>query len=411
MSDCPECTPRNLSRRTFLKNGALAMVGAALSPGFLARAVEAAPDARGRVLVVIFQRGAVDGLSMVVPHAAPEYYKLRKGIAIPREQVLDLDGYFGLHPSLAPFKPLFDRRTLAIVQASGSPDNTRSHFDAQDYMEAAAPGNKSVHDGWLNRYMGTAPNKNAFRAVSITANLPRSLSGMQPALAIPSVRSFGVRGGKSAERGFEAMYSQSASDVLHGTGKESFKAVETLRKRLSGPYQPANGANYPRGNFGQQMQQVAQLIKADLGLEIAAAEVGGWDTHANQRGPLAQRLEEFAQSVAALHQDLGDRMQDVLIITMSEFGRKLEENGSGGTDHGHGNCNFVIGGRVRGGRIYGQWPGLAPGQLFEGRDLAVTTDFRDVFGEAVVRFLQCRSASNVFPGYALLPNRFRGYLA
>jgi uncharacterized protein (DUF1501 family) len=430
VEDCPACeaatarTPEGLSRRAFLQSGALALVGVALSPSFLTRTAYAAGGGGRKIVVAVFQRGAVDGLNMVIPFRETEYYRVRKATAVPAprggggEVAIDLDGTFALHPALAPFKPLYDRGQLAIVHASGSPDSTRSHFDAQDYMESGAPGHKGVSDGWLNRLLGArkAGSHSAFRAVSISANLPRSLLGAQPALAIANLRAFGVRGGGTAmAHGFEGMYADAASDVLRGTGRESFEAVEQLhRKVAAGAYRPANGAVYPGGAFGRQLQQVAELIKADLGLEVACTEIGGWDTHANQggaRGQLANHLRELSGAIAAFCQDMGDRMGDIVIVTMSEFGRKLEENGSGGTDHGHGNCNFVIGGGVRGGRVYGRWPGLARERLFEGRDLAVTTDFRDVFAEIAVRHMRVASSSRIFPGYDIAAHRFTGFLA
>jgi uncharacterized protein (DUF1501 family) len=402
------------------------MIGAAMSPLFLARTAataETLPRVRKRTLVCIFQRGAVDGVNMVVPFREEAYYRLRRSIAVPQpggnngETAIDLDGSFGLHPGLAAFKPLYDARMLAVVHATGSPDNTRSHFDAQDYMESGAPGNKGVHDGWLNRFLGARREGDAttFRALSVTPNLPRSLQGMQPALAIPNVNQFGVRGGAGMEKGFEGMYAQTVNDSLRGTGKESFAAVNQLHERLGrGQYQPANGATYGGNPFARQMEQIAQLIKADLGVEIACAEVGGWDTHANEgaaRGQLSNNLRNFSEAIAAFVRDMGDRMADITILTMSEFGRKIEENGSGGTDHGHANVNFVIGAHVRGGRVYGQWPGLEQHQLYEGRDLAVTTDFRDVFGEIVVKFLGCNNTGSIFPGYGINSAQFRGFMA
>ncbi|NDD28741.1 MAG: DUF1501 domain-containing protein [Proteobacteria bacterium] len=421
-------TPPSLTRRVFLRSGAMALIGAAMLPGFLTRAAVAAGSQsgrRGRVLVTVFLRGAVDGLNIVIPYREPEYYRLRRSVAVPAprtgggdETALDLDGTFGLHPALAPLQALYQQRHLAFILATGSPDPTRSHFDAQDYMESAAPGNKSISDGWLNRMLAAQKlsHETQFRAVSMSTSVPRSLQGSRGALAIPDVRSFGVRGGGAAmQKGFEGMYESGVHDVLHGTGRESFEAVDALRKRLgSQPYAPSNGATYPTAPFGRQMQQVAQLIKADLGVEVASTDIGGWDTHANEggsKGQLANNLRILGQTLAAFAQDMGDGMEDIIILTMSEFGRKLEENGSGGTDHGHGNLNMIIGGRVRGGQVHGRWPGLAREQLFEGRDLAVTTDFRDVFAEVLTRHMQCRDAAAVFPGYAISPSRFPGAFA
>lgn len=410
MSDeCADCT---VTRRSFLKSGALAMVGLALSPSFLTRAVAATPQASGKVLVAIFQRGAADGLNMVVPHGDAGYYAVRRSIAVQRpgggeEACIDLDGFFGLHPELKPLKSIWDQGHLAIVHASGSPDTSRSHFDAQDYMESANPG-RSLPDGWLNRCLQAQPEPGAttFRGVALSPTLPRTLRGAYPTVAMPDIRQFSIQApgaAVAASKGFESMYEDSVNTVLRGTGKETFAAIKMLQDRLGkGAYQPANGAQYPRGPFGQAMGQIAALIKGNVGLEVAFADIGGWDTHAAQgagRGRLAGRLNEFGAALAAFYQDLGDRMQDVCVVTMTEFGRMVKENGSGGTDHGHASCNFILGGAVRGRKVYGQWPGLAPEQLYENRDLAVTTDFRQVFAEMSQGFLGVRDVQRVFPGW------------
>ncbi|HEX8746233.1 MAG TPA: DUF1501 domain-containing protein, partial [Pyrinomonadaceae bacterium] len=348
----------------------------------------------------------------------------RPSLAIARPQAgngdaaIDLDGFFGLHPSLSSFKPLWDAKRLAIVDAVGSPDNTRSHFDAQDYMESATPGVKSTRDGWLNRYLQSRPDERAtpFRAVSMTQNLPRVLQGRANALAISNLADFTIRAGaysQSVQGGFESIYERSARDVLGGTGRETFEAVNYLKKVNPAQYRPENGAQYPRSPYGNALLQIAQLIKAGVGLEVAFTDVGGWDTHVNQggaRGQLAFRLADFAAGISALVTDLGRRMDDVLILTMSEFGRTARENGSRGTDHGHANAMFAIGNMVRGGRVYGEWPGLKSDRLYEGRDLALTTDFRDVFGEIASKHLGNANLQTVFPGYGLNPSKFRGLL-
>ena len=401
-----------VSRRVFLKNGAFALVSLGFAPSFLARTAFAAGDSRrARQLVAIFQRGAVDGLNMVVPCGEAEYYRARPSIAIPRPNggegsALDLDGFFGFNPRLNPLKPLWDRRDLAIVHACGSPDSTRSHFDAQDYMETATPGVKSIGDGWLNRYLqaGRADDTTAFRAVALGPQLPRVLQGTAPAIAVTQISQFGIRGGGNSETlgaSFEAQYAAAADRVLNGTGREAFDAIRMLKVADPSRYQPARGAEYPRSPFGQALKQIAQLTKAGVGLEVAFADIGGWDTHVNQgaaQGQLAARLDDFARSVAALVADLDDRMADIVVLTMSEFGRAVAENGNRGTDHGHGNAMMVIGGGVRGGRVYGKWPGLAIDRRYEGRDLAVTTDFRDVLGELVSQHLG-QTIDQVFPGY------------
>jgi uncharacterized protein (DUF1501 family) len=414
-----------ISRRVFLKDGAFALVTLGFAPSFLARTAFAeGRSARAKQLVAIFQRGAVDGLSVVVPFGEGDYYRLRPTIALARpgsgsNASIDLDGFFGLNPRMAPLKRLWDGNQLAIVHACGSPDATRSHFDAQDYMETATPGVKSTGDGWLNRYLQARHVESAtpFRAVSLTGQVPRVLQGSSPALAFSQVGQFGIRAGMSTEAvnsSFEALYASAADRILKGTGREAFDAMKMLKTTDPSKYQPENGADYPRSPFGQALRQIAQLIKADVGVEVAFADVGGWDTHVNQgssQGQLAGRLDDFSRGMAALTTDLGDRMADTVVLTMSEFGRAVAENGNRGTDHGHGNAMFVIGGDVRGGRVYGKWPGLSQDKRFEGRDLAVTTDFRDVFGEIVVRHLGVTDARPIFPGYAINPSRFVGLFA
>jgi uncharacterized protein (DUF1501 family) len=408
------------SRRVFLKHGAFALVSLGFAPSFLARTAFAAGSGRARQLIAIFQRGAVDGLNMIVPHGEADYYRARPSIAIPRPRnadgALDLDGFFGLHPRLAPLKPLWDRRDLAIVHACGSPDATRSHFDAQDYMETGTPGVKSTQDGWLNRYLQARheQNETAFRAVALSQQLPRMLQGHAPALAMNQIAQFGIRGGNAMmAAGFEAQYAAAADQVLNGVGREAFSAMKSLQTADPLKYQPAHGAEYPGTPFGQALKQIAQLSKADLGLEVAFADIGGWDTHVNQgnaQGQLANRLDDFGRSLAALVTDLGDRMADTVVLTMSEFGRAVNENGNRGTDHGHGNAMLAIGGDIRGGKVYGRWPGLSVDKRYEGRDLAVTTDFRDVFGELIVRHLGLTNPQTIFPGYGISSAKFPGLL-
>lgn len=406
-----------MHRRIFVKSGALALVTLGLSPRFLRRtafAAELSGAARGKILICLFQRGAADALNVVVPHGDPAYYALRPTIGIPRPgsragaAAIDLDGFYGLHPALSPLEPLWKRGMLAPVHAVGSPSSTRSHFDAQDYMESGTPDVKGTPDGWLNRYLaarGTCAEctePTPFRSVSLTPQMPRILDGPAPTVAMTSLDDFGIRvQGTQAQR-MEALYRTGSADIIHSAGAEMFEAVRMLRAANPQRYEAENGADYPRSQFGQRLRQIAQLIKAGVGLEIAFADVGGWDTHVNQggaTGQLAARLGDFARSIAALTTDLGDRMGDVVILTMSEFGRMARENGSGGTDHGHAGSMFVIGGSVKGGQVYGRWPGLAREQLHEGRDLALTTDFRAVFGEVATRHLGATDARALFPGY------------
>ena len=413
------------NRRFFLRNGALAIAGTAVIPSFLVRSVMAeAATAPGRRLVVIFQRGAADGLNVVVPYREKNYYAMRPGIAIPETQVLDLDGFFGLHPSLAAFKPLYDQGHLAVVHAAGSPDMSRSHFDAQDYMESGTPGVKSTEDGWLNRALqaedlrhrcaGTCEQHTAFRALALGSQVPRTLAGKVPAIALSNLNNFvvGARGPAPsvAANAFEAMYGDSGDRIFHAAGDETFEAVKMLRDANPAQYKPAAGIEYPNNDFGNNMKQIAQLLKSNLGVEAAFTDVGGWDTHQNQggvNGQLSDRLREFSTAIAAFWQDMGDAAENVTLVTMSEFGRTARQNGTGGTDHGHANAMFVLGGNVKGGKVYGRWPGLADHELNEGRDLAVTTDFRQVLGEAVSKTIGANNLDLVFPGAKL---RSAGFL-
>jgi uncharacterized protein (DUF1501 family) len=430
-----------MNRRVFMKSGAMALATMGLNPTFLRRTVFAQDllkgaalngNARGKVLIVLFQRGAADALNVVVPHGEKAYYQMRPAIAIPRpvagaaQTAIDLDGFFGLHPALSPFKKLWDDGILATVHAVGSPSNTRSHFDAQDYMESGTPDNKGTRDGWLNRYLavkgtcdecklhdGTSAEKSPFRAVAMTPQTPRILEGGAPSVAMNNLDEFTIRtNGTQADR-IEALYRTGNADVVHAAGGEMFEAMKMLKAANPQQYIPQNNADYPRSPFGQHLRQIAQLIKADVGLEIAFADVGGWDTHVNQggaTGQLANRLDDFDKSIGALVQDLGDRMSSVTILTMSEFGRTAHQNGNGGTDHGHATSMFVIGGDVKGKKVYGKWPGLEPEQLNEGRDLALTTDFRSVFSEVAFKHLGAAKMDAVFPGFTGDQSKWLGVL-
>lgn len=423
-----------MQRRVFLKSGALALVTMGLSPSFLRRTVlgmSLPRAANGKTLICLFQRGAADALNVVVPFGEAAYYAARPQLAIAApsrsdaaNRAIDLDGFFGLHPSLAPFKPLYDRGLLLPVHAVGSPSATRSHFDAQDYMESATPDRKGTRSGWLNRYLATHGTCEAncesappspFRAVSMTQQTPRILDGDEPVVAMNSLEEFSMRSadGDEAAR-LESLYRIGKADLVHGSGREVFEAMKMLRAADPLQYRPREGVEYPRSPFGRHLQQIAQLIKAGVGLEVAFADVGGWDTHVNQgaaQGQLATRLGDFAQAIAALVQDLGDRMEDVVILTMSEFGRTARQNGTGGTDHGHAGAMFVLGGNlaVRQ-RVMGTWPGLEREQLYEGRDLALTTDFRAVFSEVTSRHLGANALDDVFPAYGTRSQEWLGLL-
>jgi len=418
-----------MNRRYFLKTSGIGLASfgfMAAAPEFLHQFALAQSAVKGygkkKVLVTIFQRGAVDGLNMVVPHGDSEYYDLRRTIAVPKpgktDGAIDLDGHFGLHPNLKPLEQFWKDKSLAIVDAVGSPDNTRSHFDAQDYMESGTPGYKGTKDGWLNRVMqDTTAKASPFRAVSMTQQLPRSLYGRAPSVAMTSLADFSVKAGiysQSMKGGFEGLYEQNAKDTLSETGKETFEAVNFLKEANPAQYRPENGAVYPNSALGRSLRQIAQLIKAGVGLEVAFAEAGGWDTHTNQggsRGQLANLLRDFGNAIAAFATDLGRRMDDVVLITMSEFGRTARENGSRGTDHGHANAMFILGGPVKGSKVYGDWRGLRSDKLYEGRDLDVTTDFRDIFAEAAYKHIGSKDLGKLFPNYSATTQKFRGYLS
>jgi uncharacterized protein (DUF1501 family) len=418
-----------LTRRIFLRGSAIAMAGMGAAPMWLARA--AASEGRKRkTLVAIFMRGAADGLNIVAPFGDPRYREMRPNLALPAPRpgddninngpfgsVIDLDGHFGLNPGLRPLKALWDSNQLAIIQATGSPDPSRSHFDAQDYMESGTPG--KTGNGWLNRALGDpGPDATALRAVSLSNRIPRTLRGEHEAIALGNVQDFNISD-KDRMAILQNMYSLTPDAPLRRTGKDAFDAMKMLQSmdkqpmdrqpQIAGPAGgfiagggpgPNNRPTYQQGGtLGRNLQQLARLIKSDAGVEAAFAEVDGWDHHQNENQQLSGLLNQFSNSIAAFCQDLGDRMEDVVIVTMSEFGRTAEENGNGGTDHGHGSMMMVLGGPVAGGKVYGDWPGLEKEQLFEGRDLAVTTDFRTVLSELVRGHLGQSDLSSVFPGF------------
>ena len=407
------------TRRIFLKHSAMTMVGIGIAPTWLARSAWASTTGgRRKILVAIFQRGAADGLNIVVPYGEQVYYDRRPSIAIPRREVIDLDGFFGLHPAMAAFKPLWDQGQLAAIHATGSPDPTRSHFDAQDFMESGTPGRKATDDGWLNRALAIDPaaGTSPMRAVALSAQVPLTLQGHVPAVAINNLQTFRIGAGPQtamAGADFAALYDQAADAVLRPAGQDAFEALALVKKLDPRAYQPALGANYPNQPLGQHLRQLAQLIKADAGVEVAFADVQGWDHHVNEgntQGQLANSLRGFAEAISAFWTDLGRRRQDVVLVTMSEFGRTVHENGDGGTDHGHANVMFVLGQSVHGGKVYGDWPGMSAGQLYQDRDLAITTDFRDVLAEIVAEQLGVAQLEAVFPGFQADPRKLRSLL-
>jgi uncharacterized protein (DUF1501 family) len=397
-----------LTRRVFVRGSAIVMAGTGTAPRWLARAASGS-DAKRKILVAIFQRGAADGLNIVVPFSEKRYYELRPTLGIqapsgqngPANGLIDLDGHFALNNAMQPLKPLWDKQQLAIVEATGSPDPSRSHFDAQDYMESGTPG-KTTGDGWMNRALTpVGPDTSPVRAIAMGSQLPRTLRGNNSAIAVNDARQFQM-GNENAAAIVESMYAATSDPQLGRTGKDAFAALKTIRSINEQPYNPSNGAQYgPGGELGRSLQQVARLIKANVGVEAAFAEIGGWDHHGNENPQLSNLLRQFSNALAAFSTDMGDRMEDIVLVTMSEFGRTAQENGNAGTDHGHGGVMFVLGGSVRGGKVYGKWPGLEKEQLYEGRDLAVTTDFRAVLGELVAGQLGQKDLTPVFPGFRL----------
>jgi uncharacterized protein (DUF1501 family) len=395
-----------LTRRIFLsgalRGSAVVMAGSGVAPSWLARAAAGAPGKK-KILVAIFQRGAADGLNVVVPFSDKRYYEMRPTIGVPapgsQNGAIDLDGHFALNPALQPLKALWDKKQLAIVEATGSPDPSRSHFDAQDYMESGTPG-RSTADGWLNRALNApTPETSPVRAVALGPQMPRTLRGERPAIAVSDMQSFNM-GGTDTASILESMYKKAGDRRLENTGKDAFAAMKMIQSINQMPYNPSGGVQYFQGGeLGRNLQQLARLIKADVGVEAAFAEVSGWDHHGNEPNQLSSLLRQFASAIDAFSKDMGDRMEDIVLVTMSEFGRTAQENGDAGTDHGHGSLMMVMGGHVRGGRVYGRWPGLEREQLFENRDLAVTTDFRDVLGELVIGHLGQKNIAQVFPGY------------
>ncbi len=409
-----------IDRRAFLKAGGLALFTAGTGPTFLEQAARAATGPgsfkRRKVLVTIFQRGAMDALMAVPPLGDSRLQRLRPRLFMSAARnagdgaLHDLGVDFGLHPAFGDLLPMWRDNNLAVVHAVGSPDATRSHFDAQDYMETGTPGRKGTPDGWLNRVVGElGHDATPFRAVSMTAALPRSLYGEHAALAVTDLRNFKVdlpgarAASQAAGKGFEALYEQTSQDLLRDTAAETFEAVDMLDKLDVSRYRPMAGVRYPRSTLATSLQQIAFLIKSDVGLEVAFAESGGWDTHVQQgtrNGPFARRAQDLSKSIAAFWRDLGTFRDDVVLMTMTEFGRTVAENGSGGTDHGHGSCLFVLGNDVDGGKVHGNLPPLVPENLYEGRDLPVTTDFRSVFSEVASKHLSLPSSTNLFPNWS-----------
>lgn len=410
-----------ISRRGFIQSGAVTMLSfgfGGLVPDFLVQAAAATRPTlsrKNKVLVCIYQRGAMDGLMAVTPFTDEALKKMRPDLFLSpttssKKALIDLDGTFGLHPSMSSFEPLFKQKQLAIVHGVGSPFNTRSHFDAQDYMESGTPGDKTTHDGWLNRLLGATQNNNSpFQAVSITNNLPKSFLGNNPALAISNLKDFAIQVKRNpaavntSSKSFEDLYDHTSSQLLNKAGKESFEAMKILDEKNVQNYKPANAAMYPLSKLGNSLKQIAQLVKMDVGLEVAFAESTGWDTHFNQgsdTGVFARNVEDLSTSINAFWQDLGDYQDQVTVMTMTEFGRTVAQNGSKGTDHGRASCMFVLGKDVKGGQVYGTLPKLEKANLEEGRDLPVTTDFRNLFSEVASTHLNLKDKNGLFPKFS-----------
>ena len=400
-----------ISRRAFIKGTGLAMFGIGFGgvPNFVLRAAEMQKHSklfvRKKLLVCIFQRGAMDGLMAVSPFNDQYLKAARPDLFV--NNFIDLDGKFGLHPGFGSFQSLFKEKRLAIVHGMGSPNNTRSHFDAQDYMESGTPFNKGTDSGWLNRAVGLlGHDATPYRAVSLTSSMPRSFYGDNPALAIRDLRDFSVqvKGKKTdagmAARSFEELYDETSSALLKDTGKESFEAMKMLQKANLAGYTPANGAIYPGSQLGNSLKQIALLIKMDVGLEIGFAESTGWDTHFNQgtaNGVFARNANDLSKSIEAFWTDLDKFQDDVTVLTMTEFGRTVKQNGIGGTDHGRASCSFILGNDVLGGNVYGDVKELAVENLEDGRDLPVTTDFRSVFSGVAGGHLNIEDDRILFP--------------
>ena len=412
------------SRRNFLKSGAaLGVVGASQSlfPSWMPQLAFAseARQAPGDVLVCIFLRGGIDGLSAVVPYfEGSSLYDARPTVATPEPGSggsIDLDGRFALHPAMAPLKELYDDGTFGIVHATGLTDSSRSHFDAMRFMEAGLSGDKGLETGWLGRHLKTAAweNNSPFRAVGMGTMVAQSLRGPVSPLAIKSIADFHFKGRKTELRALQeslaSLYAIDApADPLGTQASMVFETVEILRELKAQDYVPAGEASYPEGEFGMGLKQVAQLIKAGVGLEVACVDLGGWDTHEGQGtvdGEFNALLDELSRGLHAFYTDLSDRMSDVSVVTMSEFGRRVKENGSAGTDHGYGNVMFLMGGGTKGGQVFTKWPGLNPDVLVDG-DLAITTDYRDVLAEVVRGRLKNDALGEIFPRYEAKPIGF-----
>ena len=398
-----------LFRRSFLMRAGVALFGLGVAPHFLSRALAATGGDPKKSLVVLFMRGGADGLSLVPPHGDANYYRMRPTLALPppgqTDGVLALDTHFGLHPALAELLPCWNAGTLALVHGVGMPHGTRSHFDAQDFLETGTPGLKSTADGWLNRSLSalSGADTSAFAAVALQPTLPRSLVGAAPALSMGALRDFKLQArGTEGGRSFTELYSGSVDSALQRTGSEALDALDMVASRKLANAPALHGASYGKDALAQRLQDIARLIRGDVGLRIAATEVGGWDTHVNQggaAGQLANQLKKLGAALAAFERDLGAKMADVTVVAVTEFGRTVRENGNRGTDHGTGSLMLVLGGGVRGKRVLGGVPELREEALFEGRDVPMAVDFRQAFWEVARAQLGLASPAHIFPDF------------
>lgn len=403
----------NVTRRRFLQgSGALGV--SLLAPRFAFAADGGDPIQPTDTLVVIFQRGGMDGLQAVVPHADGDYYRLRPGIGLPRPGaeggVIDLDGMFGLNPAASALKPLYDAGRLAVVHAAGLDTRNRSHFDCQDMVERGTPDKLSVADGWLNRFLQSSPGDATFDALGVGRAVQGALRGAAPVIGLSSIASFQLTssGGRSEAIGDTLALLYDADSLLSRTARAAIDAIAQMQAADPARFTPANGASYPNTAFGNQMKEVAQMIKAGVGLRVAAVDIGGWDHHENINNNLPPLLQELAQALAAFDTDLGATMANVSVVTMTEFGRRAYQNASNGTDHGSASLMFLLGGAVNGRRVHADWPGLADAQLTDG-DLRVTTDYRQVLSELIAQRLGGADLARIFPGFT--PGRGTGLFA
>lgn len=412
-----------MNRRHFLATTGAVAVHAMPPWHGLAAAADATPVTKGKTLVVVFLRGGIDGLNLVVPFGDEAYYRHRRTIAIARpgasQGALDLDGFFGLHPSAGALKPLFDAGSCLALQAVGYAQNTRSHFEEQDTWETGVVGNSLSADGWLNRHLASTTGHGVIRAVAIGGNLPRILRGKAPAYAIRGVDDLAMPKTAAQPDAIRAALEHAyctkpdASTVVARrlaaqTAAATLEGTRQLEAVARAGYEPAHGAKYPATTVATQFREAARLIKSGIGTEIIQIDNGGWDSHNAQggaTGSYANRLRDLTEAIAVFRRDLGDAMNDTLILTLSDFGRTVRENGTTGTDHGWANCMLAIGGSLAkpGKPVIGDWPGLAEEQLQQGRDLRHTTDFRDVLVETAMRHLGNPHADLLMPGHGHKP--------